>query len=447
MKKAKRINKKTKKIKRKMSKEEIKRKKAKIKKTFFSIIIVIILIFLTLMINDYIIQDKNKTTNLVINNENVTSNLKNDILIEDNIIYLSKDDIATFFDKYIYVEEESNQIITTYDKKIAAIGFDRNEVTINGSKKEIYAHAIERNNIKYVPVSEMKNVYNIEIENIQDTKVITIDSLDKEQRKAIVSSNLPIKYTTNLISKTIDRVKKGDTVIVISSENGNTKVRTPSGKIGYIKSNKLENEYTVRENMIEEKQVQGQINLKVDNFPINGQVPNRTQMSIENINVIAPSFLYIDANGNLKENIGTSGKAYIEWAHNNKCKIWSTLSISDELKEETLNSYEKRESLIEEIVMVCAKYELNGVNINFQNLNQENKDIYTRLIIELTPRLQEIGMVTSLYITKYEEGEGLYFDNELIKNVVNFIIISSDNNINYTEQIDKDKVIIATSLS
>ena len=445
MRKTRKTNKKTKKIKRKMTKEEIRRKKAKIKKTFFSIIIIILLIFVSLIINDYVIRDKNKTTNLVVNNENVTSTLKNDILIEDDIVYLSKDDISTLFDKYIYIDEETNQIITTFDKKIAAIGFEKNEITINGSKKEIYAHAIERDNVKYIPISEMKNVYNIEIENIQDTKVITIDSLDKEQKKAIVSSDLPVKYSTNLISKTVDRVKKGNAVIVISSDNENAKVRTQNGKIGYVKSNKLENEYTVRENMLEEKQIDGEVNLMLDNFSINSKVPNRTQDSLENVNVISPSFIYIDANGNFKENIGNSGKAYIEWAHNKGCKVWPTLLISNEINESVLKSYEKRASIIEKIITACAKYELNGININFQNLNQENKDIYSRFIIELTPRLKEIGLVTSLYIPNIDEENGIYFDSDLIEKVVDYIVTTSDN-ISLNDQIDKDKIISAKKL-
>ena len=62
-------------------------------------IIIIAIVFLIaiavigMIANEFIILDNNKTTNLVINNNNITSNLKNEILIEDNIIYLSKDGI------------------------------------------------------------------------------------------------------------------------------------------------------------------------------------------------------------------------------------------------------------------------------------------------------------------------------------------------------------------
>ena len=110
-------------------------------------------------------------------------------------------------------------MITTYEKKSATIGFEKNVVTINGSEQKIYAHAIKKDNIIYLPISEMKDVYNVEIENIEKTKVITMDSLDREQKKAIVSSDTAVKSSTEFIAKTVDRVSKGDRVIIISSKD------------------------------------------------------------------------------------------------------------------------------------------------------------------------------------------------------------------------------------
>lgn len=219
-----------------MSKEEIERKKKIITRTFFAIVIFIVLIVVAFIVNDYIILDKNKTTNLIINNRNVTSNLKKDVLIEDDTIYLSKQDVANFFDKYIYEENDSNKIITTYDKKIAEIGFEENIININGSDKNIYAHAIKKDEVIYLPISEMKDVYGIEIQNIEGSKVVTIDSTSKEQKRATVTKDLAIKSSTNFIAKTIDRVKKGQSVVVVSkSDNGWARVRTENRKIRLYK--------------------------------------------------------------------------------------------------------------------------------------------------------------------------------------------------------------------
>lgn len=413
-----------------MSNEEKQKKKKMITKTFFSMIVIVIIIFVALIANDYIVLDQNKKTNLVINNRNVTSSLKHDIITENNIIYLSKPDIANFFDKYIYNEKETNQIITTYHKKIATIGFNENVMMINGSKKNIYAHAIQRDNIEYLPISEMKDVYDIEIQNIENAKVITMDSLEREKKRAIVSSDLPVKSSTNFIAKTVDRIKKGDSVIVISSDKGYTRIRTDNGKLGYVKSEQLENEYTVREAMEEEKQIEGKINLTWDYFSIYGSAPSRDGTSIDGINVVSPAFFYLDKKGEFKENIGNAGKAYIEWAHSNGYKVWPMFSNAEAASESLsitsslMNSYEKRQKLIENLVNACVKYKLDGINLDFENMKQEDKNVYSRFIIELTPRLKEIGLVTSVDVTAPDGGEtwSMCFDRHVIGDVADYIV-------------------------
>lgn len=455
-------------------KENIEKKKKVIVRTFITILAIIVLAIVALIANDYIILDNNKRTNLVINNKNVTSNLKNDVLIEDNIIYLSKQDIANFFDKYIYKDKETNEIITTYEKKIATIGFEDKKLNINGSEKNIYAHAIQKDDVEYLPISEMNEVYDIEIQNIEDTKVVTMDSYDKEQKRAIVSSNLPVKSSTNFIAKTVDRVKKGDIVVVISSDKGYTKIRTEKGKIGYIKDSKLENEYTVRENMEEEKQIDGKINLTWDYYSTVGSAPDRSGTTIDGINVVSPAFFYLDEKGNFKENIGNKGQAYIEWAHSNGYKIWPMFSNAEaatkslSITSDIMNSYEQRQKLIENIVKACVKYKLDGINVDFENMKQEDKDMYSRFIIELTPRMKEIGLVTSVDVTAPDGGEtwSMCFDRHVIGDVADYIVfmaydeygVSSTkpgttagydwvklslNKFLQTEEIEADKIILA----
>ena len=419
-----------KKEKRKMTKNEIEKKKKIITRTLIIILAIIVLATIAFIANDYIILDNNKTTNLIINNRNVTSNLKNEIMIKDNIIYLSKQDIANFFDKYIYEEEENNQIITTYDKKIAEIGFEDNTININGSDKTIRASAEKENDIIYLPISEMTEVYGIEIEYLPDTKVVTMDSTDREQKKAILSSDIAVKSSTNFIAKTVDRVKKGEDVIVISSENGNSRIRTKNGKIGYVKTNKLTNEITVRENLEEEMQISEKINLTWDYFSQYAQAPDRSGQTIEGINVVSPSFFHIDEDGDLKENVGQEGENYIEWAHNNGYKVWPMLSNAEaateslDITSNIMNSYEKRKELIEDIVNVCVKYKLDGINVDFENMKQEDKDMYSRFIIELTPRLKEMGLVTSVDVTAPDGGEtwSMCFDRHVIGDVADYIV-------------------------
>lgn len=402
------------------------------------IIIKVIIVLLALLVIGFIAIKaetliKEKTDgkiNLIINNNNVTSRLKNEVKMDDGIIYVSMDDIKNFFDKYICIEEETNEIITTYDDKIASIGFDANKLTLNGSTKKISAHALKDNDAVYMPISEMQDVYNIELKNIEDTKVITIDSLDREQIKANAKSKISIKSKGRFFSKTVDKVQKGETVILVDNgqDSGWTKIRTQKGKVGYVKANKLTDITTIREAKERTKQITGKVDMFWDYYSQYVKAPDRTGQTIEGVNVVSPSFFYLDKNdGTLKDNVGDAGIAYINWAHSNGYKVWPMIANAEagiKITSTILNSYTKRQELIESIVQKCAQYDIDGINVDFENIYEADKDKYSRFIIELMPRMLEMGMVTSVDVTA-PDGDpnwSLCFDRNVLGDVADYLV-------------------------
>lgn len=340
------------------------------------------------------------------------------------------DDIKNFFDKYIYIEEETNEIITTYDDKIASIGFDANKLTLNGSTKKISAHALKDNDAVYMPISEMQDVYNIELKNIEDTKVITIDSLDREQISADTKSKMSIKSKGRFFSKTVDKVQKGETVILVDNgqDSGWTKIRTQKGKVGYVKANKLTDITTIREAKERTKQITGKVDMFWDYYSQYVKAPDRTGQTIEGVNVVSPSFFYLDKNdGNLKDNVGDAGIAYVNWAHSNGYKVWPMIANAEagiKITSTILNSYTKRQELIESIVQKCAQYDIDGINVDFENIYEADKDKYSRFIIELMPRMLEMGMVTSVDVTA-PDGDpnwSLCFDRNVLGDVADYLV-------------------------
>ena len=343
------------------------------------------------------------------------------------------DDMKNFFDKYIYVEDEINEIVTTYDDKIASIGFDSNKLTLNGSTKKISAHAIKENDVVYLPLSEMLDVYNIEIENIEDTKIITIDSLDRKQIKAETKSKISVKSSGKIFSKTVDKIQKGETVIVIDNEavsagTGWSKIRTQNGKIGYVQTNKLTDFTTMRESKEETKQITGKVNMFWDYYSQYVKAPDRNGQTVDGVNVVSPSFFYLDKNdGTLKENVGDAGIAYIEWAHSNGYKVWPMISNAEagiKVTSTILNSYTKRQELIQSIVEKCAQYDIDGINVDFENMYEADKDKYSRFIIELVPRMLEMGIVTSVDVTA-PDGDpnwSLCFDRNVLGDVADYLV-------------------------
>lgn len=402
--------------------------KKKIKKILIIIIAIILIGTIAYNISNNIIVDKNKSINLVINNKNVTSNLKKEIIIENDNIYISKQDLGNFFDKYIYEDTENNNIVTTYNNKIASISLEKNKININGSTKNTYAHAENKEGTIYVPITELEDVYGIEIKYLPDSKVLTIDSTSKEQKKGIITKNVSVKSSTKFISKTIDKVKKGSYVIVVSEDKGYTKIRTENGKVGYVKTNKVANTVVVREEMQETKQIEGKVNMVWDYYSEVTSTPDRTGVTMDGVNVVSPAFFHLNTSGELTENVGTQGQTYIDWAHSNGYKVWPMVQNAGNgmlnVTSDIMNDYNKRQKLINQIVNYCVKYKLDGINIDFENMKKEDKDMYSRFIIELTPRLKDMGIVVSVDVTAPDGSEtwSLCFDRNVIGDVADYII-------------------------
>lgn len=89
-----------------------------------------------------------------------------------------------------------------------------------------------------------------------------------------------------------------------------------------------------------------------------------------------------------------------------------------------LNSYSKRQQLIQSIVEKCAKYDIDGINIDFENMYEADKDKYSRFIIELVPRMLEMKIVTSVDVTA-PDGDpnwSLCFDRNVLGHVADYLV-------------------------
>ena len=121
-----------------------KEKKFYLYKIIVTALFVMAIAFILNVAPNYIRNDITDKINLVINNSNITKNLKNDVIVEDGVVYISTKDIANFFDGNIYYDNKYNQIITSSDTKLATLKIDEKKVYINGAEVDIIASAIKK---------------------------------------------------------------------------------------------------------------------------------------------------------------------------------------------------------------------------------------------------------------------------------------------------------------
>ena len=401
----------------------------KVWKKALIIAILLIIVAGVLVISPNFKKDPNEgKLNFIINNNNVTSKMKHDVFIADNgVIYISKDDMSNYFDSQIYYDKENEQLITSSDTKVAVLSLTDKTMKINGSQVKMLGTVIKKDGDLYIPISELEKVYNIEVKNINNS-VVTVDSLDRQLVKADTTKKVSVKYNTKLISKTVDKLQAGETVVVIQEKDGFTRIRTQNGKIGYVKTDILTNKVQVREKIEVKPQIEQKINLVWDYYSEYVSAPDRSGTNIPGVNVVSPSFFSLKSGDtvDINDNTKRGGKEYIRWAKQNGYKVWAIFS-NNSMKETTskiLNNYLQREEMIEKIVDLALQYDLDGINVDFEYINMSDKDVFSRFIIELAPRLREHGIVTSVDVTAPDGSENwsLCYDRDLLAKEADYLV-------------------------
>lgn len=415
----------------KRMKEKNERNSSKIIFNIFIVIVFLVLVGGVFYLSpNYIREDYDGKTKVLINNNNVTLKMKNDVYIdENNNVFLSLADVRNYFDKYIEYDKENGSIVTTSEINIAKMSTKDNKITINGQEEELNSSAIEKNETIYLPFSEIsEKVYDVDLEYIKDTNTIIIDSLDRKQEVANTTKETKLKYKPQTLSGTLEKLDANEQVVYIEETNNWAEVRSKDGTIGYIKKEDLGNVEVAREAKEYVDKVEGKVNLVWDYYSEYAKAPDRTGETMDGVNVVSPSFFSLErgSNGEIYDNAKDDGAEYIEWAHNNNYQVWAMFS-NNSLKDTTsqiLNDYEKRETMIENLMDLVEEYNLDGVNVDFENMNESDKDVYSRFLIELAPRLKKIGKTLSVDVTAPDGSEtwSLCFDRNTIANVADYIV-------------------------
>lgn len=409
-----------------------KEKKINIYKIFVVIIFLCITIFILKIAPNYIRNEISDKTNLVINNSNITKRLKNDVLVENDVIYISTKDIANFFDEHIFYDNTYDSLITTSNTKIATMKLGEKKAKINDVTFSLIAGAKKVDGEFYIPFSEIgKSVYNVETSYKKETDTVVIISLDRALTYGNSSKNNNVKYKPTVFSKSVDKVGRGDTLTIVDTDeeipSGWKKVTTENGKIGYVKENTIVNIQKMRDTLKVDKQIEGNVSVVWDYFSIYGKAPQRTG-TIEGVNVVSPTFFALKdgGRGEITANVGTQGINYINWAHSNNYKVWALVSNDSNkaLTSTILNDYNLRNNLINNILSVAENYNLDGINIDFENIKMADKDVFSRFIIELAPRLRDLGKVLSVDVTAPDGSEdwSLCYDRNVLGDVADYIM-------------------------
>lgn len=74
-----------------------------------------------------------------------------------------------------------------------------------------------------------------------------------------------------------------------------------------------------------------------------------------------------------------------EWAHRNGKQVWALYSNSFEPERttEALSTFERRNRTIGQLLALADRYQVDGINLDFENVNVEDRNKLTQFVREL----------------------------------------------------------------
>ncbi len=351
-------------------------------------------------------------------------------------LYLPLQFIKDHFDKGITYDEQSQSVIIISNEKILRFPKQKLEKYVNEQTFKIEAETLITENQKlYVEIDQLENIYPFQYTFHEDTKsiVITRDGEERQVGYVKVTANEKerrLKSANTYFSNYYDLASHGEKLLIEAEEDDYYLVRNLKGISGYVKKEILEG---IETEMITINRDQPFRQVTHPDWPINltweavytNNPDVKTLPSIPGVNVVSPTWFKLkNGNGDIQS---LAANAYVQWAKKQNYQVWGLFSndFDPEKTHHVLKNYETRQKMIRQLVQYSEMYNLDGINIDFENVYLKDKDLLTQFVRELTAMAHQAGLIVSMDITFISTSEmwSMFYDREALAEVVDYMIV------------------------
>lgn len=348
--------------------------------------------------------------------------------IKENDVLYVRIDVLTKKLGFDIAWDKENETAVFYDgEKIRRFYNKSSELKINRGTLQRDDSLIVKDGQPLFSLEFINSFSKYECTFIEATNRLIIDQDGKVIRNAQILTDLRIRKTKSIWSEVKDIAKEDEMVYVYKEEGEWSLVRTSRGIFGYVMNDNVKFgdkiQYPVEQKDIVESPME-KINFTWE-FVYKKTPPVDKLKAIKDLDVISPTWFNIE---NEKGDINDKASVeYVQWAHENGYKVWGLFSnkFDPDLTNIILNNSQLRERVINNIVDLAMKYELEGINLDFENIHLKDKDMLTQFVKELYPIAKESGLTTSIDITikSLSPNWSLCYDRKSLGKFVDYVIL------------------------
>lgn len=358
-------------------------------------------------------------------------------LYKDGMVYVDINTIQKYFNHRFYWDANENILIYTTPNEIIKTEVGSKYYYINKSKTNVDYQIVKTDGEKtYVAIDYVKLYTNLEYKIYKNPNRIVFRykwnekySYSEIKKEAALrtkdSIKSPILYTLEPGEKVYyTPVAKDETI-----DSAFAKVITKDGIVGYIKVNRisdkkkkmLKNDY--KEVTYPHITKDYKINMvwhQVTNQDANEGILNLLN-NTKGVTTVSPTwFALTDSKGNISS---LASERYVQRAHNAGVEVWALCNDFDSQNVnmvELLSYTSRRERLINELIANAIKYNLDGINIDFERITNDAGEHFIEFIRELSVKCRSNGVILS--VDNYAPGYTAQYDRKEQGEVVDYVI-------------------------
>lgn len=326
----------------------------------------------------------------------------------DGVCYFDLATVHKYFNDRFFEDKKEGLLIYTLPDAIVASLIGEKSVSLGGDgSTRDYVIARYEGETLYIAADFVKEYTNFSYTLYTEPYRMQVYTEWNSRQTATILKDTQVRYQGGVKSNILTDVSKGTEVIVLEEMENWSKVKAEGAFIGYVENKRLSEQTTVEaeavtdyvEPVYESNTRDHKINLAW--HVVAGAAGNDTLVPLmqptKSINVISPTwFALSDNEGNFTS---FASENYVDTAHDMGLEVWA---LVDNFSHEGVDTYEvlagltTRQYLIDGLIDAALQYQLDGINIDFENISLDAGEPFIEFIRELSIPCREHGIVLSV---------------------------------------------------
>ena len=369
---------------------------------------------------------------------------KNALLLNGGI-YLDYDTVFSYINKNFYYDEE--ELVLTYTTPTEIIrAYPMDAVYYSNKEKKELSHEplLTKGGEPYVSLEFAALFSDMTYTFYENPARVLIRTESKDMLVLKAEKETVLREAADIKSRILCDLSKDSVVWYVDAgteaDAKFVKVMTEDGVFGFVRKKDLGESYhesyasdykapVYSHISAEEKVVLGwhQVTNTTANTGLEALIKNNTELT-----VVSPTWFRINAQGEESPVLSLADTSYVDTAKKHGLAVWGLVDnfriAGKENFDPVQNSYailsstKEREVLMNSLVAEAIRYDLDGLNIDFESLSLETGPHYIQFLRELSVKCRANGLVLSVdnYVPS---AHAAYYNWKAQGEVVDYVVI------------------------